>query len=64
MPQNVRVKNCAGKASGCLPPEWLSTVNGRADSARDNPHLFNKLAKALRDEGKPHPSIIESWKGR
>lgn len=39
----------------------LSTVNGRAESKRGNPHLFNKLAKALRDEGKPHPAIIENW---
>ena len=39
----------------------LSTVNGDGSSARGNPHLFNKLAKALRDEGKPHPSIIERW---
>lgn len=40
----------------------LSTVNGNADSKRGNPHLFNKLAKVLRDEGKPHPPIIEGWK--
>ena len=39
----------------------LSTVNGDASSARGNPHLFNKLAKVLRDEGKPHPPVIENW---
>jgi hypothetical protein len=40
----------------------LSTINANAMSKRGNPHLFNKLAKALRDEGKPHPSIVEDWK--
>jgi hypothetical protein len=40
----------------------LSTINDKAASARGNPHLFNKLAKALRDAGKPHPPIIEDWK--
>ncbi|MCP5432222.1 MAG: hypothetical protein H6923_03015 [Alphaproteobacteria bacterium] len=39
----------------------LSTVNAKADNKRGNPHLFNKLAKVLRDEGKPHPEIIEDW---
>lgn len=42
----------------------LSTVNGDPASKRGNPHLFNKLAKALRDEGKPHPEIIENWEDR
>lgn len=42
----------------------LSTVNGDGSSARGNPHLFNKLAKALRNEGKPHPPIIEEWGAR
>jgi hypothetical protein len=40
----------------------LSTVNGNTGSKRGNPHLFNKLAKSLRDEGKPHPAIIDDWK--
>jgi hypothetical protein len=38
----------------------LSTVNSDASSVRGNPHLF-KLAKVLRDEGKPHPPIIDKW---
>ena len=42
----------------------LSTVNCDGGSKRGNPHLFNKLAKALRDEGKPHPPIIEEWNTR
>lgn len=42
----------------------LSTINPNPESKRGNPHLFNKLAKALRDEGKPHPQIIEDWKQR
>lgn len=37
----------------------LSTVNANAASDRGNPHLFNKLAKALRDSGKPHPTLME-----
>ncbi|SJM34623.1 hypothetical protein [Mesorhizobium delmotii] len=37
----------------------LSTVSSNAANARGNPHLFNKLAKALRDSGKPHPTIVE-----
>lgn len=44
-----------------LPGQGLSTVNGIADSKRGNPHLFNKLAKLLRDQGKPHPPIVERW---
>lgn len=50
-----------------IPPKYtlsvegqgLSTVNGNAASARDNPHLFKKLAKVLRDGGKPQPTIID-----
>lgn len=42
----------------------LSTVNGIATSKRGNPHLFNKLAKVLRDDGLPHPPIIEDWANR
>ncbi len=33
----------------------LSTVNANAASHRGNPHLFNKLAKALKDSGKASP---------
>lgn len=39
----------------------LSTVNADASSKRGNPHLFNKLAKVLRDQGKPRPGIVEQW---
>ena len=39
--------------------QGLSTVNANAASVRGNPHLFNKLAKVLRDRGKPHPTIID-----
>ena len=28
-----------------IPGDGLSTINGKAESARGNPHLFNKLAK-------------------
>ena len=42
--------------------EGFSTVNADPLSKRGNPHLFNKLAKALRAEGKPHPPVIEDWK--
>jgi hypothetical protein len=42
--------------------QGLSTVNADPKSVRGNPHLFNKLAKALRAEGKVHPPIIEDWK--
>ena len=51
----------AGDIHLSIPGHGLSTVNGHADSKRGNPHLFNKLAKALRDEGKPHSAIIEDW---
>ncbi len=47
-----------------IPGHGLSTVNANAASKRGNPHLFNKLAKALRDQGKPHPAIIEDWKNQ
>jgi hypothetical protein len=40
----------------------FSTVNADPASERGNPHLFNKLAKTLRDAGKSHPSIVEDWK--
>jgi hypothetical protein len=44
-----------------IPGHGLSTVNGDPASKRGNPHLFNKLAKVLRDQGKPHPEIVEEW---
>jgi hypothetical protein len=39
----------------------LSTVNADPASKRGHPHLYNKLAKLLRDQGKPHPAIVEDW---
>lgn len=54
----------AGDIHLSIPGYGLSTINGKAASARGNPHLFNKLAKALRAEGKPHPAIVENWKDR
>ena len=45
-----------------IPDHGLSTVNADPVSKRGHPHLFNKLAKALRDQGKPHPKgIVEEW---
>lgn len=52
----------AGDIHLSIPGHGISAINGRAGSARENSHLFNKLAKALRDEGKPHPPVIENWK--
>ena len=43
-----------------IPGHGLSTVNGDKGSARGNPHLFNKLAKVLRDQGKPCPATSPS----
>jgi hypothetical protein len=51
----------AGDIHLSIPGHGLSTVNGDATSKRGNPHLFNKLAKVLRDEAKPHPEIVEEW---
>lgn len=51
----------AGDIHLSIPSQGLSTVNGDAASKRGNPHLFNKLAKVLRDQGKPHPEIVEDW---
>lgn len=51
----------AGDIHLSIPDHGLSTVNGDRDSKRGNPHLFNKLAKVLRDQGKPHPGIVEEW---
>lgn len=51
----------AGDIHLSIPGQGLSTVNGDAASKRGNPHLFNKLAKALREQGKPHPEIVQDW---
>lgn len=51
----------AGDIHLSIPGHGLSTVNGNAGSKRGNPHLFNKLAKVLRDQGRPHPVIVEDW---
>ena len=51
----------AGDIHLSIPGHGLSTVNTDASSKRGNPHLFNKLAKVLRDQGKPHPEIVEEW---
>ena len=53
----------AGDIHLSIPGQGLSTVNGNATSKRGNPHLFNKLAKALRDQGKPHPEVVEERVG-
>ena len=53
----------AGDIHFSIPGHGLSTVNGDGLSKRGNPHLFNKLAKVLRDQGKPHPEIVEEWGG-
>ncbi|TNE39688.1 MAG: hypothetical protein EP321_12325 [Sphingomonadales bacterium] len=47
----------AGDIHLSLAGQGLSTVNDRPDSKRGNPHLFNKLARILREQGKPHPPI-------
>ena len=52
----------AGHIHLSIEGQGLSTVNSDPVSKRGNPHLFNKLAKALRDAGKPHPLIVEDWK--
>jgi hypothetical protein len=51
----------AGDIHLSIPGHGLSTVNADASSKRGNPHLFNKLAKVLRDQGKAHPAIVEEW---
>jgi len=51
----------AGDIHLSIPGHGLSTVNAEASSKRGNPHLFNKLAKILRDQAKPHPAIVEEW---
>ena len=51
----------AGDIHLSIPGQGLSTINGDPASKRGNPHLFNKLAKVLRDQGKPHPAVVEDW---
>ena len=51
-----------GRIHLSIPGQGLSTVDARPESRRGNPHLFRKLAKVLRDQGKPHPVIIEDGK--
>lgn len=51
----------AGDIHLSIAEQGLSTVNAIAASKRGHPHLFNKLAKVLRDQGKPHPQIVEEW---
>ena len=48
----------AGDIHLSIADHGLSTVNADRDSKRGHPHLFNKLAKVLRDQGKPHPEIL------
>jgi len=38
---------------------FISTVNAVDGSKRCHPNLYWKLARALRDLGKPHPPIAE-----
>jgi alpha-glucuronidase len=51
----------AGDIHLSIPDHGLSTVNADAASKRGHPHLFNKLAKVLRDQGKPHPAVVGDW---
>ncbi|HXG81677.1 MAG TPA: hypothetical protein VNJ05_07735 [Sphingomicrobium sp.] len=50
----------AGDIHLSIPGHGLSTDNGNAESTRGNPRLYKKLAKVLRDQGKPHPDIVEA----
>ncbi len=36
---------------------FISTVSPKVGSKRYHPNLYGKLAKALRDSGKPHPPM-------
>lgn len=52
----------AGDIDLSIPDHGLSTINASPASKRGHPHLFNKLAKVLRDQGKPHPPVVvEEW---
>ena len=44
-----------------IPDFGLSTISSDREKKRGHPHLFNKLAKVLREQGKPHPPIVEDW---
>ena len=37
--------------------QFISTVCAKEGSARCHPNLYRKLARALRDAGRPHPQI-------
>jgi hypothetical protein len=53
----------AGDIHLSIPGQGLSTVSADAASKRGDPHLFNKLAKLLREQGKPHPTVVEWGSG-
>ena len=42
----------------------FSTVNKDPASKRGNPHLYRKLAKALRDAGAKHPALKDELDGQ
>lgn len=37
--------------------DFITTVNGEAASKRGLPHLYRKLARALREQGRPAPDV-------
>jgi len=41
-------------------PGFHTTVSADPDSKRGHPNLFAKLAKVLRDNRAPHPSVSET----
>ena len=49
----------AGDIHLSIPGQGLSTVNANPASIRGHPHLFKKLAKVLKADGKPHPPVVE-----
>jgi hypothetical protein len=51
----------AGDIHLIIPGRGLSTVSADAANKRGNPHLFNKLAKVLREQGKLHPRVVDDW---
>lgn len=52
----------AGDIHVRIPDHGLSTIDADSASKRGHPHLYNKLAKVLRDRGKPHPPMtVEEW---
>lgn len=42
-----------------LPDHELSTATPDPNSKRGHPHPVNKLAKVLRDQGKPYPEVVD-----